>query len=922
MPPTNPKDAPRPDGGQSNEGVVSEEAAAEDPDELLKEIEKKRSLGGRVAVLAAVVAITFSAFQMWIAARSFVFPWLAMDVTLGGGPIPFGVDARVVEVDLQRLQVNLVHVTFALMLSFLLYPTSTGDGFIVRLLGRACGAVRERLDTDSPVASAVDRARRAGRWAIVDAERRRVTPVDVALVLLAFLPVVHMLTEFRDIRITSQRATFGVGATLPELYPVLEPIAVGPLADTSWAFIVGVIGILLVLEATRRTLGLLLMGLIVGFLLYARFGFLIPRNASGVGIFAITDLGWERIVRNLWYNTESGINGRIVSVSVKFIYIFVLFGAFLEMSGAGKWFIDLAYSLTGTRRGGPAKASVVASGFMGMLSGSSVANTVTTGAFTIPLMKESGYAPDFSGAVESSVSSGGQILPPVMGAAAFLIVEFIGISYRKVIIAATIPALSFFFGMWVMVHFEAARRGVGGLDRSELLNVRPHLKRGWFYLVPIVLLLYFLIIARLTISRAGWFTIIATIVLMAVVAAYDRRVRGPFLGVLLALFAGTVLAQYAAGTTLTGLLLGDGGAGLSVGAALAAAAGSLVVPVLVVALVVMLLRPDADASFLDFDPAVDDAAEAIDDRLDQTVATTRPGQYGTFILKSIDAGARTATLVVVAVAAAGVIPGVISVSGLGANLTRLIVLTAGGSLLLLLLFAGVSAIILGMGMPTTVMYIILVSVLGQALVEFPVALLAAHLFVLYFGLMADVTPPVMVAAYAAAGVANADPFDTGRLAFLLSLNKILVPVAFAFAPGMLLIREWNNDAQEVALVGAGDVLDVGFFVPEVVVPVVGLFAGVYALGVAIIGYRSASVPRFERGLYTVSSILLMVPALFLSPVEALFGLATGGLSVSLVARGVGGVLLVALVIRDRRREREPELGPDAGVDPAAAGADA
>ena len=903
---------PAPDGGEPR-GVVDEETG-EETEELLEEIENKRSLRGGAAAALAVVAIAFSAFQMYIAARTFTFPWLAVDPTFAYGVVPVDVDAAVVTKSLQRLQVNLIHVSFALVLSFLIYPTSTGDGLLSRRLGRVCDAVGARLGPENPVARAVERLRGAVRWAAVDDERQRVTPVDVLLIVLTALPLLHMLTAFEgDILPTVQVATFGAGKTLPELYPALEPVAVGPLADTSWAFVVGVLGILLVLEATRRTLGLLLMGLIVAFLLYARFGFLIPANAPGVGVFRITDLGWGRIVRNLWYNTEDGINGTIVSVSVQFIYIFILFGAFLEMSGAGRWFIDLAYSLTGTRRGGPAKASVVASGFMGMLSGSSVANTVTTGAFTIPLMKESGYTPEFSGAVESSVSSGGQILPPVMGAAAFLIVEFVGVSFREVIIAATIPALAFFFGMWVMVHFEAVRRGVGGLDRSELLDVRPHLRRGWFYVVPIVLLLFYLIVARLTISRAGWFTIVSTVVLIGVVAAYDRRIRGPYLGALLTLFAATAATQYLAGTSLTGLLLGGGGAGLNVTGALAAAVGSMALPLVVVSVAVMLARPHTEAGLLDLDPAVDGAAERIDETLGRNVATTRPGRFGTFVLKSMESGARTATLVVVAVAAAGVIPGVISVSGLGPNLTQLVVGASGGSFVVLLLLAGVSAVILGMGMPTTVMYIILISVLGSALQSFPIAALAAHLFVLYLGLMADVTPPVMVAAYAAAGVANSEPFETGKTAFLLSLNKILVPFAFAFAPGMLLVREWDGDGG-VTLVSAADLLEPGYVLPEVVVPVVGLFVGVYAMGVAIIGYRSASVPDTERVLYAVASILLMVPALFLSPAETLVGIETGGASVGLVARGVGGVLLVALVIRDRRREREAELGPDAGVD--------
>ncbi|MFW6153277.1 MAG: TRAP transporter permease, partial [Halobacteriota archaeon] len=476
-----------PDRPEREEGGIATEEPSADPDDLLEEVENRRRLGGWAAILLAVVAVAFSAFQMWIAARSFVFQ---LSVPLVG-VIRLG--------SLQPLQVNAIHVSFALILAFLMYPSSTGDGPLISRVQSIPESVRDQLDGDSAFTVAADRLTDTVGWILVDRDRRRVTPLDVVFILLTLVPPYYMVTEFDEIR-DLRRFGLDAGRPLGEVYPALNPIAVGPLADTSWAFIVGIIGILLILEATRRALGLLLMGLIILFIVYARLGFMLPRGLPFIGTFAITDLGWSRIVRNLWFNTEAGINGRIVAVSVRFIYIFILFGAFLEMSGAGKWFIDLAYSMTGTRRGGPAKASVVSSGFMGMLSGSSVANTVTTGAFTIPLMKKSGYSSVFSGAVESSVSSGGQILPPVMGAAAFLIVEFTGTPYRDVIIAATLPALAFFFGMWVMVHFEAVRQDIGGLDRADLLDIGPHLVRGWFYLVPIGLLLYYLVIARLSIN--------------------------------------------------------------------------------------------------------------------------------------------------------------------------------------------------------------------------------------------------------------------------------------------------------------------------------------------------------------------------------------------------------------------------------------
>ncbi len=877
---------------------------ADDPEELLEEIDRKRSLRGVAAVTAAAVAVSFSAFQMYIAARgqqfefdlpfhgTYLYSWYSEALELVGLTLPAEGTVRIAQ--LQQLQINTIHVAFGLILAFLYYPPSTGEGAISRRFSRYHGSLKE-MAPDGAVGQAVDAAGRFGRWFGVDTSRERVTPSDALLVVLALLPAYYTATEFDEIRRMRVRG-LEAGRPIGEVWPIFDPVAVGPFADTSLAFIMGVIGILLVIEATRRALGVLLMSLVALFIVYAYLGHFIPRGMPGFGLFSITPTPWSSIVRDLWYNTEAGIMGRPVTVSVRFIYIFILFGAFLEMSGAGQWFIDLAYSVTGTRRGGPAKASTVSSGFMGMISGSSVANTVTTGAFTIPLMKRSGYSPEFSGAVESSVSSGGQILPPVMGAAAFLIVEFTGTPYREVIIHATLPALAFFFGMWVMVHFEASKHGIGGVTREELGPILPHFKHGWFYLAPVFLLLYWLVIARLSINRAGWFTIVSVVALIALVAAYDDEVRGAFLGALTALFAGTVLTQYLYGTTLTGYLLGEVGEEIGLIEALFASFGGFAVILITLSVIVMLLKPRTESGILEVDPAVEEAAESIDSRLGREVAQSRPGTYGAFVLKSMQRGAETAVIVVIAIAAAGVIPGVISVTGLGPNLTSLI-LTVGDSFLALLIVSGVAAVILGMGMPTTVMYIILIAVMSGAFAAFDTPQIAAHLYVLYFGLMADVTPPVMVAAYAAAGVAKADAFETGKLAFMLSLNKILVPFAFVFTPGILLFRGSGFDAP---LMGWSDVFDLGFFLPEVVIPVVGMFAGVYAMGVTIIGYRNSSVPNRGRLLWGVAGIAMMVPALILSPIggaASLVGLELDVLrtSIDLSVRAAGAVLFVALI---------------------------
>jgi TRAP transporter 4TM/12TM fusion protein len=896
-----------------------ETLSEQEQQELMEEVERRRTHRGLAVVIVSLIGISFSAYQMWIAARGYTF---------GFGEFAIG---------LQQLQINALHVSFALVLAFLLFPASRGDGAIARRLGRIEPAVRGSFGDEHPLTRGTASVAGTVRWAFLDPHMNRIAPIDVVLAFLATLPAYYTATQYTEINQVLSVNRFEDTLGFHEVFPLLEPLVMGlasigiPADEVSAAFVLAVLGMLLVLEATRRALGLLLTSLVASFIIYARWGYFIPRD-SAIGALSITPDNWGNIMYNLWYTTEAGVHSAPVTVSVRFIYIFILFGAFLEMSGAGRWFIDLAYSGTGTRKGGPAKASVVSSGFMGMLSGSSIANTVTTGAFTIPLMKRSGYSPEFSGAVESSTSSGGQMLPPVMGAAAFLIVEFTGTPYADVIIAATLPAIAFFFGMWVMVHFEAVRGGIGGLPRSELPDVRAALRSGWFYLIPVLLLLYYLVIARLSINRAGWLTIVAVIGLLAVVAAYDERTRVPLFGTLAALFV-VQAGSYAAtgGGVAHAIQIGAGletAGSLPVGEALSAAVGDLAVIAIVVSAFFILLRPRAEAPLLDLDSEVDSAAEQSARAVGRpSLSGNRVYRFGTFIAKSMDSGARTATTVVVAVAAAGVVPGVISVSGLGPNLAALIGQVSGDSMLILLTLTGFASILFGMGMPTTAMYIILVAMLEAPLEDAGVFVLAAHLFILYWGLMADVTPPVAVAAFAGAGVAKADEMKTAAIAFLLSLNKVLVPFAFVFSPGILLVRVADQD--EFRIINAADIADVGFFVPEVVIPVLGMFLGVYALGVTIIGYQYAEVTRGSRALYSVSSIFLMVPEIPLLVTEGIFALAgipaaLTGFEVTFPLRAVGLAILVGLTYRNRSRAdlEEADADSDAAASAPAAGGDA
>jgi TRAP-type uncharacterized transport system fused permease subunit len=471
-----------------------------------------------------------------------------------------------------------------------------------------------------------------------------------------------------------------------------------------------------------------------------------------------------------------------------------------------------------------------------------------------------------------------------------------------------------------MVHLEASKTGITQVAKEDTISLRPHLRSGWFYLLPIAILLYYLIIARLTVARSAWYSIVAIVAVIAVVAAYNERTRtGLFAGIV-----GLLLAEFLSfllvGTDILGILFGNAGAGRSLYGALAGAGGKLGTIATVVSAVTLLLRPYGESGRLDYDASVGEAVETGAAALDrERLADNGAFRFGSFVLRSMETGARTATPIVVAVAAVGIVPGVLSATGLAPNLTTFITTLAGDSLVLLLVITAISGIILGMGVPTTATYILLAAVLAPAMVgsgEMPQ--LAAHLFILYFGVIADITPPVAVAAYAASGIAKSDPFPTGVEAFSLSLNKAIVPFAFVLTPGILLLRE--TESSEARIIGLADVLDVGYFIPEVLIPVVCMFIGVLALGPTIIGYLYASVSRTERALFALSAILLMTPLTFFTALADLMGALSPYTMVApsftgRVLRAVGLALFAALAVKNRRgAEQGPEA--DATAEPA------
>jgi TRAP transporter 4TM/12TM fusion protein len=521
-------------------------------------------------------------------------------------------------------------------------------------------------------------------------------------------------------------------------------------------YVVGGCGVLLTLEAARRVVGLPIVIIASVFLLYAYFGAYFP------GFLAHRGYTLKRIVSHMYFTTE-GILGIPLGVSATFIILFILFGAFLEKTGIGKLFIDLADSIAGWAAGGPAKVAVITSALEGTVSGSSVANTVGSGSFTIPMMKKLGYKPEFAGAVEAAASTGGQIMPPIMGAAAFLMAEFIGVPYIEIAKAATIPALLYFLGIFVEVHLEAKRLGLKGMSKEQLPRIGKVLTERGYLLIPLVAIIWVL------------------------VEGYTPT--------------------YAA-------LIGLG---------LAVVAGSI-------------------------------------------RKATRMGPRD--ILDALNAGARGALGVAIACATAGIIVGVVTLTGVGLKLGNGLVDLAGGHLLLTMFFTMITSLVLGMGAPTTANYVITSTIAAPALTILGVPLMAAHLFVFYFGIVADITPPVALAAYAGAGIAKADPFWTGVNATKLAIGAFIVPYIFVYNPGLVLI---------------------GTTPAMLALNVTTATLGMIGLGAAAVGYLVTHMRWYERVLSIAGGLLLIDP----------------GIVTDLVGLGILIVVGAVQAVRVRRTRHAP-----------------
>ena len=460
--------------------------------------------------------------------------------------------------------------------------------------------------------------------------------------------------------------------------------------------IIGGIGIILLLEATRRSIGVPLVIVAIVFLLYSVFGQSMPDIISHKGV------SLNRLIGYQWFSGEA-IFGIPLDVSVSFVFLFVMFGALLDKAGAGKYFLDVSFAMVGRYRGGPAKAAILASGMTGAISGSSIANVVTTGTFTIPVMKRIGMPAVKAGAIEVAASTNGQLMPPIMGAAAFIMAELLGISYFEVVKAAFVPAIIAYIALLYISHLEALKLGLAGLPRADIPRLRQTLLSGLHFLIPIIVLVYLLMVEQWT-------------------------------------------------------------------------AGSAVFYSIVVLMVLMVLEP----VFI----AVRSRSVSVVDAVGLGLANVYAGMV---------AGARNMVGIAVAVAVAGIIVGAVASTGLNNALVGVVEALSGGNVYILLVLTAVLCLILGMGLPTTANYLVVASLLAGVLVELGSAaglvlpLIAVHLFVFYFGLLADSTPPVCLAAFAASAISRADPLRTGVQAFLYDIRTAVLPFIFIFNPQLLLI---------------------------------------------------------------------------------------------------------------------------------------
>ena len=536
---------------------------------------------------------------------------------------------------------------------------------------------------------------------------------------------------------------FAINAmTLVRLSTRIEPVHV----------VIGVVGVLVLMELCRRCVGVPILCVAGVLIIYAFANQL--SYAGAVNAATLYD-ALKTIIYKLFYTT-SGVIGTPISVCYTYIVLFIIFGAFLERTGIANFFISFANRIAGWSSGGPAKVAVISSALCGMVSGSSVGNTVTTGSFTIPMMKKTGYKPEFAGAVEAAASTGGQIMPPIMGAAAFLMAEYMKIPYAQVAVKAILPAILYFTGIFIAVHLEAKKLGLKGISRDQLPKWKT-LARDCYLIIPLILLVWLVSSGSKTMSHSAAYSILAAIA-VGFVNFFLQSKRGD--------------EDNAPQTT--GKALGTAG----------------------------------KRSFF----------SAVD---------------------SLEAGARGAITVAVACGMAGIIAGCITVTGLASILINAIVQLAGNVTIIGLVLTMLCCIVLGMGVPTTANYCIMASTCAPILIQLNFPVVAAHFFVFYFGIVADITPPVALAAYAGSAIAKSDPMKTGINATKLAIAAFIVPYIFAYSPALLFenISGWWEVAQIC----------------------VSALLGIFGIAAALNGHLYKKVPWYFRLLLVVGGLGMMIP---------------------------------------------------------------
>ncbi|MCM3388954.1 TRAP transporter permease [Ureibacillus chungkukjangi] len=514
----------------------------------------------------------------------------------------------------------------------------------------------------------------------------------------------------------------------------------GGIANTT-DIVMAILTVLLVLETARRVTGIILPILALIFLSYPFFS-----HAEWLPRMLMTrqfDLG--DIFGQLFLKTE-GLFSTAIGASVQFIFLFILFGAFLSKSGMGQFFNDLALALAGHKQGGPAKVAVISSAFMGSINGSAVANVVGTGAFTIPLMKKIGYEKNFAGAVEASASIGGQILPPVMGASAFIMAETTGISYGTIALAAILPALLYFMGVIMQVHFRAGRSNLSGIPKPDLPRVKEVMKEGGHLILPLIGLVV-LLGSGVPVAYSAFYTIILTVIVAA-------------------------------------------------------------------------LRKSTRMSLKD-------------------------------IIFALEDGARQSLSTIIACGVVGIVIGVVNLTSFGSTLTSAIMEIGAGSLFLTLFLTMIASIILGMGLPSIPAYIITATMAAPALAEFGIPILIAHMFVFYFGIFANITPPVALASFAGAGLSGGSPMKTGFISLRLALAGFIVPYLFVYEPALLLIDPTGLplNAVDIPMAAPLDIAVVAFT----------SIVGVIGIGAAIEGYFSTHMNMITRIVLAIGSLMMLIP---------------------------------------------------------------